>query len=371
VALMQARATRPVRTFSLGFHDAALNEAEHAKKVAAHLGTDHKELYVSPDEAMRVIPDLPTIYDEPFADSSQIPTFLVSRLARSDVTVALSGDGGDESFGGYNRYFLSRSVARTMALPKFSRALAARAITSIPPEFLDRVLARFGLLMNGRRAIGLSGDRLHKLASILDAPNQEMMYHRLISHWQDPALIVLDSRAPTTVLSSSDGRASRFRQFEHLMMYIDTLTYLPDDILVKVDRASMAVSLEARCPLLDHRVVEFAWRLPFAMKVRNGEGKWILRHLLERYVPRDLFERPKAGFGIPLGDWLRGPLRPWAEELLNETRLRRESHLEPAPIRRKWEEHLSGQRNWSYHIWDVLMFQSWLGQQTSFATEGL
>jgi asparagine synthase (glutamine-hydrolysing) len=360
VALMQAQSSRPVRTFTIGFHEADYNEAIHAKKVAEHLGADHTELYVSPEQAQAVIPRLPAMYDEPFADSSQIPTFLVSELARRHVTVALSGDGGDELFAGYNRYFWGRRLWRYLDLvpPSIRRGLAS-GITSLSPATWARFFERFERFLP---IVAKPGDKLHKLSALLALPDPDTMYLGMISLWKDPAEIVVQGVEPLTLVTDRANWAS-LSDFTMRMMYLDLVTYLPDDILVKVDRASMAVSLEARVPLIDHRVVEFAWRIPLSMKIKQeGEGKWLLRQVLSRYVPSKLIERPKMGFGVPIADWLRGPLREWAEDLLDETQLRREGYFHPVPIREKWAEHLSGRRNWQYPLWNVLMFQAWLRQ---------
>jgi asparagine synthase (glutamine-hydrolysing) len=355
VALMQAQAARPVRTFTIGFTEEDYDEAASARAVAAHLGTDHTELYVTPAEAMGVIPSLPLIYDEPFADSSQIPTYLVSALARRHVTVALSGDGGDEVFGGYNRHAwvgrLWRSAGR---VPVPVRRWGARVALGVAPARWDAVLGALRPLV----AVSHPGDSVHKLAQVIDAPNAHAMYRGLVSHWDQPASLVLGGHEPSSPLD--EARVAALPDVTDRMMYLDQVSYLPDDILVKVDRASMAVSLETRAPYLDHRVVEFAWTLPLGEKVSGGEGKRVLRRLLAQYVPRALTERPKLGFGVPIGAWLRGPLREWAEALLAPDRLRREGILDPVPIRRRWEEHLSGGRSWQYHLWDVLMFQAWL-----------
>lgn len=365
VALMQAQSNRPVKTFTIGFNESGYNEAEDAKKVARHLGTEHTELYISPQEAMAVIPKLPTLYDEPFSDSSQIPTFLVSQMARRHVTVSLSGDAGDELFGGYNRYFQGRQIwNKVRTIPRPLLGLVASMITSVPPQRLDRFAEAFSSVMPGELKAGRAGDKLHKLAEIIDKESPEALYKELVSHWKSPSSVVLDSHEPSTVITDKSQWAD-LDDFTLRMMYLDTMTYLPDDILVKVDRAAMGVSLETRVPFLDHRIVEFAWRLPLSLKVRNGQGKWILRQVLYKYVPAELIERPKTGFGIPIDSWLRGPLRDWAEDLLDENRLRQEGFFNPVPIREKWAEHLSGKRNWQYLLWDVLMFQAWLDAQES------
>jgi asparagine synthase (glutamine-hydrolysing) len=358
VALMQAQSVRPIRTFSIGFHEAGYNEAEHAKLVARHLGTEHTEFYVTPEEAMAVIPRLPSLYDEPFADSSQIPTFLVSKMTRCYVTVALSGDAGDELFGGYNRYSWGREIWNKIGwMPKPARAAMASGITVISPQGWDKLLGMIGPVLPRRLRTTIPGDKLHKLAGILACLSPEEMYRGLVSHWL-PEAVVLGASEPPTALTDHAQWAD-VSDFTQSMMFFDLVSYLPDDILVKVDRASMGVSLEARVPLLDHRVVEFAWRLPLTMKIRDGQDKWILRQVLYKYVPKDLIERPKMGFGVPIDAWLRGPLQDWSENLLDETRLKREGFFEAEPIRVKWREHLSGRRNWAYHLWDVLMYQAW------------
>ncbi len=360
VALMQAQSDRPVKTFTIGFNECGYNEANHAKAVAAHLGTDHTELYVTPEQAMDVIPRLPSLYSEPFSDSSQIPTFLVSQLARQHVTVSLSGDAGDELFCGYNRYLLANRLWKKLSLlPNSSRRLASSGLTTISPSRWNALLGSVqGFLPVSLRQANL-GDKLHKAAKVLASSSLEELYLGLVSHWDDPASLVIGAHEPLTVLTGNGPKLTGLDEIQR-MMALDTLTYLPDDILVKVDRAAMGVSLESRVPFLDHRVVEFAWRLPQSMKLRDGVGKWALRQVLYRHVPRELIERPKMGFGVPIDSWLRGPLREWAEGLLNEARLRREGYFNPAPIRQKWAEHLSGQRNWQYHLWNVLMFQAWL-----------
>lgn len=359
VALMQAQARRPVKTFSIGSSDTRLNEAQYAKEVARHLGTDHTEMYATPRDAMDVIPDLATIYDEPFADSSQIPTYLVSRLARPHVTVALSGDGGDEVFAGYNRHVWVPAIWKKVGwVPRVLRDAGGHALTMMPPETWNRGFDRVGRVLPKALTHRSPGDKLHKLSAVLAASSPEAMYLGVSSHWPSPDRIVVGAVEPPTTLTDAASRPGLDDVTER-MLYFDLVTYLPDDILTKVDRASMAVSLEARVPLIDHRVVEFAWTLPLSMKIRDGQSKWLLRRVLRQYVPDSLIERPKSGFGLPIAGWLRGPLRDWAENLLNRRRLEQEGFFHPDAIVRKWSEHLSGRRNWDTHLWGVLMFQSW------------
>ncbi len=355
-ALMQKASMKPVKTFSIGFHDEKFNEAHFAKKIAASLGTEHTELYVTPDDAQNVIPMLPVIYDEPFSDSSQIPTYLISRLTREHVTVALSGDGGDELFGGYSRYVTADKYGKYLfGLPEAARNPIARAIGSISPGQWDKLNS----LVPEKYRVTHLGNKVYKLADIIKAGKNEF-YSRLVSHWQHPESIVIDAVEPAYIAGSISDTSDSLQEFIAQMQYMDTVSYLPDDILTKLDRASMAVSLEARVPLLDHRVVEHAWQLPMNMKIHNGQGKWILRKILSKYIPMHLFERPKRGFGVPIGDWLRGPLRDWAEHLLDENTLSQQGYFRVEPIRQKWSEHLSSKRNWEYHLWDILMFQAWL-----------
>jgi asparagine synthase (glutamine-hydrolysing) len=360
VALMQARSNRPVRTFSIGFHEEGFNEAQHAKRVAQHLGTDHTELYVTSRQAQDVIPRLSVLYDEPFSDSSQIPTFLVSQLAKQHVTVSLSGDGGDELFGGYNRYFVAGDIWRkTGRIPVGLRATLARGIRALSPQAWSRLLRLVMPMLPARYRQMNVGDKLHKLAGVMGTQGQEVIYLQLLSHWQEPAALVRGGYEPATALTSLPPDLE-LDNFVARMMLVDAISYLPDDILVKVDRAAMGVSLETRVPMLDHRVVEFAWSLPFDMKVRHGEGKWLLKQVLYRHVPRALLERPKMGFGVPIDHWLRGPLKAWAEDLLDPRRMDAEGFLDPGPVQEKWRQHQLGSQNWQYLLWDVLMFQDWL-----------
>jgi asparagine synthase (glutamine-hydrolysing) len=341
VALMQVQASQPVSTFTIGFEDKASNEAEFAREVAAFLGTEHHEFYVSHKEAQAVVPLLPSLYDEPFADSSQIPTFLVSRLAKQYVSVALSGDGGDELFGGYTRY---------------SRANRLRGWLPSGIPWIKNLTALFAQIDKRRSESWL------QLGELLAAQSDAEFYLPRVSHWMRSESVVIGAER----LSSPFVRRVESLNTENFMlsmMAADTLGYLPDDILVKVDRAAMGVGLETRVPLLDHRVVSLAWRIPLFMKLRDGQSKWLLRQVLYRYVPRELVDRPKKGFSVPVAGWLRGPLRDWAEALLDERRLRCEGFFNPEPIRRIWLEHLEGKRNWQYHLWDVLMFQAWLERE--------
>jgi asparagine synthase (glutamine-hydrolysing) len=357
VALMQSQSSRPVKTFTIGFHENAYNEAAHAGKIARHLGTDHTELFVTSQDALDVVPLLPSMYDEPFADSSQIPTYLVSKLARRQVTVALSGDGGDELFCGYPRYrFVTSLWSVLKKIPGPAARGSAKLMRLLPAALVDSIMDR---LPAPQRFKNSPGQKLHRLADHLMAQNPAEIYLRAVTMWPDPAAVVPESHehdpVERSILKSADiGQAGE------MAMLTDLTNYLPDDILTKVDRASMAVGLEARVPMLDHRVVELAWRLPLSFKFRNGQTKWALRQVLHRYVPAELVERPKMGFGVPIDLWLRGPLREWAEDLLAPHSLARHSLFSVKLIREKWEEHVSGARNWQYLLWPVLMFQAWI-----------
>ena len=345
VALMQRNSARPVKTFSIGFEDPQNNEAQHAAAVASHLGTDHSEHYVSDRDALSLVPSLPAIYDEPFADSSQMPTLLVTQMARRHVTVALSGDGGDELFTGYGRYFrVAEWWKRREAVPAFLRrpvAASLRRAEAWAPSDKDR--ARAG-----------------KLARVLAARHEGEFYREFLTYWHDPSEALIDAETPLD-LFDEEPEGNLFS----IMTLLDVQTYLPDDILVKVDRAAMAASLETRVPLLDHHVYAFARRLAPQHHVRDGQGKWLLRQLLYRHVPRELIERPKKGFSVPLAQWLRGPLRDWSESLLEPSRLRQQGIFHQAVVTQKWQEHLSGRHDWSKHLWGILMFQAWMDQRSA------
>jgi asparagine synthase (glutamine-hydrolysing) len=357
VALMQARKTQPVRTYTIGFFEGEYNEAIHAARIAAHLGTQHTELRVTPQQALDIIPRLPQIYDEPFADASQIPTASVCALTRQHVTVSLSGDAGDELFGGYNRYFWASSLWGGMKiLPRTMRAGLAKAAISIPAQTYNSFAGTLKPLLPASWKISNPGDKMHKLAEVLAAPTREALYRDLVSQWRG-RLPMRNDMEPFSLVSDSN-RWPNLANFNERMMAVDMLTYLPDDILVKLDRAAMAVSLETRVPFLDERVIRFAWSLPLSMKISHGRGKWILRQLLKRYLPTKLFDRPKQGFSVPIDEWLRGPLRDWAEELLAPQALSADGLLDVKAIQAKWKKHLSGQ-NLQYAIWPILMFQAW------------
>ncbi len=356
VAQMQLHSASPVKTFTIGFSEKNFDEAKYAKEVAQYLGTDHTELYVSPSEVMSVIPSLPNIWDEPFADSSQVPTYLVSKLARTKVTVSLSGDGGDELFYGYSRYMQCQLLWEKISkIPRCLRPVISACFDLLPGRAIEAVVNRLPEKMR----INHIADRLPKLGELLNCNSPDSFYLSMMSNFKNPDLILEGGYAPEGFLGG-ERRGPEFKQMSELMMYLDQVTYLHDDILTKVDRASMAVSLEARVPLLDHRLVEFAWRVPMDLKFRDGQGKWLLRKLLYRHVPQNIIERPKKGFGVPIEQWLTGALRDWCEELLSEQRLREGGFFRPLIIRKMWNEHVSGKRRWHQQLWNILMFQAWL-----------
>ena len=368
VGIMQSVSDRPVRTFTIGFEESGYNEAVYAKEVARHIGTDHTELYVTPRETLDVIPNLPAMYDEPFSDSSQVPTYLVAHMARQHVTVSLSGDGGDELFGGYPRYPIAMKIWNAVRwLPYPMRGALGRLMESPSTQSWDALIDKMRFVLPRGVRSDATGDRVHKLGNYLRARSTDEMYVGLVSLWHSPEDLVIGGReVPVPLTSDTSGRGSW--NLLTRLMYLDLISYLPDDILVKVDRATMAVSLESRAPFLDRRIVEFALGLPLEMKMRNGESKWILRRVLEKYVPARLFERPKMGFGVPIDKWLCGPLKQWAGDLLSPERLQRDGYLRPQAITRKWNEHQSGNRRWHHQLWAVLMFQAWLDAERSSAS---
>ena len=358
-SIMQSQSSRPINTFTIGFDDTAYNEANYAKAIAQHLGTNHTELYATSEMARDVIPSLPSMYDEPFGDSSAIPTFLVSKLARKSVAVALSGDGGDELFGGYNRYLNDRAEKAwrlTRMSPMVSRHLLKLILHSGVLQIADKIIhasSRIG----GRKKSKFLHAKVSSLSAVSTCESHEAFYRMMISQWQQP---------PTKSISTTNGKALKSLTLSDTpntspekMMEIDALTYLPDDILTKVDRAAMSVSLETRVPLLDHRLVELSCRIPYKMKVRNGQGKWLLRQVLKNYVPNELIDQPKRGFAVPVDGWMRGPLREWCEDLLSASRLSDQGILEPGLIRNRWDQHIRNEYNWRDSLWFVLMFQAW------------
>lgn len=359
VALMQEQSNNPVKTFTIGFDEKGYNEADFAKKVANHLGTDHTEMYVSPKDVIDVIPDLPTIYDEPFSDTSQIPTYLVSKLASDNVKVALSGDGGDELFCGYNRYLMADKVFKKMKIaPKFVRKLLYTSLKNIRPiqwgNFADRIefiLPKFAKLNN-------LGDKFYKGINLISSESMVDLYLNLVTHWNNPEEALLGGEDCLLTNYEWNKGYCNFHDVKGMML-MDLVTFLPDDLLVKIDRAAMAVSLETRAPFLDHNIVEYAINLDQKYKIRNGNTKWLLKEILNQYVPKEFFDRPKMGFAVPIGRWLRGPLKDWAESLLNNNRLKDEGFFNHREINKKWDQHISMTHNWDYHLWDVLMFQAW------------
>ena len=359
VALMRARATGPVRTFTIGFEEEEFDESSWARRIARHLGTEHTEQTVTAAQALAAVPRIASLFDEPFADSSQIPTLLVSELARRHVTVALSGDGGDELFAGYTRYARFTELQNNLSrIPRGARQALGRALHAVPVATANRLLAFADPWLRRHGSGGAAGDKIRRLGELVALPDDRALYMDLLSHWKNPEQLVAGG-AERPRLADLAELPRGLSDPIHPLMFDDTLAYLPDDILVKVDRTSMSVGLEARVPMIDHRVVELAWSLPLSLKMRSGRTKWALRQILDRHVPRELVERPKMGFALPMEAWLRGPLRAWADDLISESRLRREGLLEPGPIQQKWREHVSGTRHWHYYLWDVLALQAW------------
>ncbi len=360
VAMMQEISSKPIETFTIGFAEKEYDEAKYAKNIANFLGTNHNEHYMSPKETIDVIPSLCRIYDEPFSDSSQIPTSLISKIARKKVTVSLSGDGGDEIFGGYNRYTWVKNIWKGIKfLPYSVRRKMAHTIFAFSPKFMDRLILPVMSMLPEKYNYKTPGDKIKKIGKVLDSKSLEETYLKLISHWEYPEDLVINSLEPLTLLNSGKNVLENF-SIEEKMMFLDTMTYLPDDILVKVDRASMNFSLETRMPFLDHRVIDFAWKLPLKFKIKDGERKYIINKLLRKKIPKDLIDRPKMGFAVPLDNWLRGPLKDWAENLLDKNRIKNEGYFNCQLITEKWEQHKTGDQNWQYHLWDILMFESWL-----------
>jgi asparagine synthase (glutamine-hydrolysing) len=361
VAIMQSLSNAPIKTYTIGFKEDGYNEAHFAKKVAEHIGTDHTELYVTEKDALSVIPQLPYFYDEPFADSSQIPTYLVSKLASESVTVSLSGDAADELFGGYNRYLLANNLWKKISIfPIGLRQIISNLLTSVSPQTYNSFFnfLSFNTSYSKKQNVG---DKIHKSMGVLTSSSYLELYDRITSSWYEPSNIVIGVGDFFEIKEALPPQIDSLDPISK-MMAMDLISYLPDDILCKVDRAAMATSLETRVPFLDQSVMQFAWSLPLDYKIFGKKSKWVLREVLYKYVPKKLIDRPKMGFGVPIDTWLRGDLRDWAEKLLNEDRLLQEGYFNPQPIRKKWEEHLSGKRNWQHQLWVILMFQSWLEQ---------
>ena len=361
---MQSQSDRPVNTFTIGFHEKKFNEAVHAKKVVEHLGTNHTELYVSPSKTMEVIPKLPSMYDEPFADSSQIPTHLISTLARKDVTVALSGDGGDELFAGYNRYLIAERLWKVAGrIPNALKKGTADFVAGVSTKSVERFYGKIEGILPRRMKVSLPVEKFYKLARVLRATSSPMaIYKRIVSIIHEPEKLLKSGSELTTTIDD-ENLWQEIDDTVLTMVYLDLMTYHPDDILQKVDRASMAVSLETRVPYLDHNLVEFIMRLPLEMKIRKGSSKWILRQVLYRHLPKELIERPKMGFAVPVGDWIKGSLREWTEELISKKRIEQEGYFDTHLVREMWKQHLSGKFNRTHELWNIIAFQSWVEKE--------
>ncbi len=364
VALMQKNSSKNIKTFTIGYESENYNEANHARKVAKYLGTEHVDLLVNADDALSVIPDLPKIWDEPFADSSQIPTLLVSKLARESVKVAISGDGGDEIFCGYNRYKIGYGIYRsTKYLPSWMVSRFSKKLQSFKSGKIERLVSKFPQKYRYK----VLSDRLVKLGHVLEHTQDIDYYKSLVSVYPNPQEIVRDCKEKESLLANSD-KWPNLSDFREMMMYLDTMTYLPGDILTKTDRASMSVGLELRAPFLSHEIIEYAWQMPLSYKLQRGQTKAPLRDILYTIVPKEIVDRPKMGFGVPIEDWLNGPLRDWVEDLLDYDRLENEGFFHAKQVRKMWEHQLSGERRWHHQIWALLMFQSWLDSKDKIWT---
>lgn len=362
-ALMQSERSQPIITFTVGFEEDEYNEADHARAVAEHIGADHRELFVTAEDAIRVLPRLAEIYDEPFSDPAQIPAVLLSEMAKQHAKVCLTGDGGDELFGGFEVYVTTSQIYRKVGwIPHPVRLQLANTLKRMPGSIAYPLLKAGCRLQSEVWREAAPSHIQQRIATVLRFDSCEVLYRELSTHWKRPEEVILDLIEPKTIYTDPDQWIG-LSECEHRMMYMDQTAYIPDGTLVKEDRAAMAASLETRAPFLDHRIVEFAWHLPLSMKIRDGQTKWLLRQVLYRHVPREILERPRMGLAVPIRDWLRGPLREWAESLLDGSRIREEGFLNPAPIREMWIAHLQGEHDWSAYLWHVLMFQIWLEAQ--------
>ena len=363
VSLMQHQSSNPINTFTIGFKEFGYDESKSAKKISSYLGTKHCELFLTPNDALNIIPSLPRIYDEPFSDVSQIPTFLISQFASNNVKVCLSGDGGDELFCGYSRHIVAPRIwAILKNIPLKLRKIIANFIQKIPPSTWDNFYYTCEIFLPRYLRINFPGAKINKISDLIRYDTLYEIYLSLISSWSSPQEIILNKN-PNKEFEDSKFSNFKLKDMHHQIMFMDTLNYLPNDILVKIDRAAMASSLETRLPFLDHRVIEFAWRIPLHMKLKNNRSKWLLRQVLQNYLPENLIEGPKKGFSVPIAEWLRGPLKNWVNDLLDEKLISSQNYFSAKPIKIKWEEHLSGKQDWSKQLWTILMFQSWLQER--------